>query len=135
MAVARNARSNMPPRNFGRRLAPQDRNFKGHNQPFRNFSQGGGSQNCLNAGGNGGNLSGNSGWQCLRCKGYHGHEPCRAGGITCYNCGKPGHIARDCRVAPHRSGESSQRQPLAGRVYALTVDEAVFSKEPTQEKK
>ncbi|MED6111415.1 hypothetical protein PIB30_052093 [Stylosanthes scabra] len=54
MAVARNARSNMPPRNFGRRLAPQGRNFKGRNKPFRNFSQGGGSQNRPNAGGNGG---------------------------------------------------------------------------------
>ncbi|MED6165583.1 hypothetical protein PIB30_100942 [Stylosanthes scabra] len=100
-------------------------------------------QNRPNAGGNGGYRSGNaprltsgqSGWQCLRCKGYHGHEPCRAGGVTCYNCGKPRHIARDCCVAPRGSWESSQRQPPAGRVYALTVDEAAFSKEPTQERK
>ncbi|MED6110208.1 hypothetical protein PIB30_040780 [Stylosanthes scabra] len=105
----------MPPRNFGRRLAPQGRNFKGRNQPFRNFSQGGGSQNRPNAGGNRGYRSGNaprltsgqSGRQCLKCKGYHGTEP----------------------------WESSQRQPPAGRVYALTVDEAAFSKEPTQERK
>ncbi|MED6124185.1 hypothetical protein PIB30_056748 [Stylosanthes scabra] len=90
-------------------------------------------KNRPNAGGNGGNrsenaprlTSGQSGWQCLKCKGYHGHEPCRAGGVTCYNCGKPRHIARDCRVAPRGSGE----------VYALTVDEAAFSKDPTQERK
>ncbi|MED6133855.1 hypothetical protein PIB30_032204 [Stylosanthes scabra] len=143
LAVARSARSNMPSRNFGRCFAPHGRNFKGHSQPFRNFSQGGRSQNRPNAGGNGGNRSGNAtrltsgqgGWECLRCKGYHGHEPCRAGGITCYNYGKPGHIARDCRVAPRGSGESSQRQPLTGRVYALTVDEAAFSKEPAKARK
>ncbi|MED6126292.1 hypothetical protein PIB30_076966 [Stylosanthes scabra] len=41
----------------------------------------------------------------------------------------------DCRVSPSGSGESSQRQPPAGRVYALTVNEAAFSKEPTQERK
>ncbi|MED6111413.1 hypothetical protein PIB30_052091 [Stylosanthes scabra] len=79
--------------------------------------------------------SGQSGRQCLKCKGYHGNEPCKAGGVTCYNCGKLGYIARDYRVAPCGSGESSQRQPPAGRVYALTVDEAGFSKEPTQERK
>ncbi|MED6157575.1 hypothetical protein PIB30_024416 [Stylosanthes scabra] len=46
-----------------------------------------------------------------------------------------GHISRGCRVAPSGSGESSQRQPPAGRVYALTVDQEAFSKDPTQERK
>ncbi|MED6109378.1 hypothetical protein PIB30_031993, partial [Stylosanthes scabra] len=42
LAVARNARSNMPSRNFSRRFAPQGRNFKSRHQPFRSFTQGGG---------------------------------------------------------------------------------------------
>ncbi|MED6196396.1 hypothetical protein PIB30_047001 [Stylosanthes scabra] len=143
LAVARNARSNMPSWNFSRRFAPQGRNFKSRCQPFRSFSQGGGGQSRPNAVGNRGYrsgdaprlMSGQSGRQCLKCKGYHGHESCRAGGIVCYNYGKPGHIDRDCRVAPRGPGESSQRQPPAGRVYALSVDEAAFSKEPTTERK
>ncbi|MED6157508.1 hypothetical protein PIB30_023705 [Stylosanthes scabra] len=60
LAVARNARSNMPSRNFGRHFAPQGRNFKSRRQQFRNFSQGGGRQNRPNAGGNGGYCSGNA---------------------------------------------------------------------------
>ncbi|MED6134767.1 hypothetical protein PIB30_040033 [Stylosanthes scabra] len=128
LAVARNARSNMPSWNFSRRFAPQGRNFKSRRQPFRSFFQGGGGDAPRL-------MSGQSERQCLKCKGYHGNEPCRAGGIVCYNCGKPGNIARECRIAPHGSGEPSQRQPPAGRVYALTVDEAAFSKEPATGRK
>ncbi|MED6141856.1 hypothetical protein PIB30_107602, partial [Stylosanthes scabra] len=53
METSRNVRTNLPPRYFDRNLAPQGRNFKGNNQPFHNFSHGGGSQNRLNNGGNG----------------------------------------------------------------------------------
>ncbi|MED6114435.1 hypothetical protein PIB30_080186 [Stylosanthes scabra] len=42
MTTFRNARTNLPPRNFDCNLAPQGRNFKRNNQHFRNFSHGGG---------------------------------------------------------------------------------------------
>ncbi|GJS44438.1 putative reverse transcriptase domain-containing protein [Tanacetum coccineum] len=39
--------------------------------------------------------------KCARCKGYHAEKgPCR----VCYNCQRPGHIARDCR-SPVRHAE------------------------------
>ncbi|PWA99583.1 zinc finger, CCHC-type, Retrotransposon gag domain protein [Artemisia annua] len=33
--------------------------------------------------------------QCANCKRYHPGE-CRAGSRTCYRCGEPGHISKDC---------------------------------------
>ncbi|GJR55815.1 reverse transcriptase domain-containing protein [Tanacetum coccineum] len=40
--------------------------------------------------------------KCTRCKSYHAEKgPCR----VCYNCQRPGHIARDCR-SPVRHAES-----------------------------
>ncbi|XP_016173878.1 uncharacterized protein LOC107616431 [Arachis ipaensis] len=39
--------------------------------------------------------------RCPRCKKYHSTRPCPAGLGVCYQCGKPGHIARNC---PHKKG-------------------------------
>ncbi|RYR28580.1 hypothetical protein Ahy_B01g052723 isoform B [Arachis hypogaea] len=34
--------------------------------------------------------------KCPRCKRYHPNRPYKAGLGVCYQCGKPGHISRDC---------------------------------------
>ncbi|MED6188545.1 hypothetical protein PIB30_086980 [Stylosanthes scabra] len=117
MATSRNVRTNLPPRNFDRNLAPQGLNFKGKNQPFRNFSHGSGSSNRPNNDGNGNQRQSNA--------------PRFPQG-NCYNCEKPGHQARDCLMGKSGPGQPSQRQP-AGRVFALNVEEVAFSKDPNQQ--
>ncbi|MED6199558.1 hypothetical protein PIB30_077053 [Stylosanthes scabra] len=115
MATSRNVRTNLPPRNFDRNLAPHSRNFKGNNQPFRNFSHGGGSQNRLNNGWNGNQRQNNAphfsqgrqGQACPKCGKFHGSEPCRLGGGNCYNYGKPGYLARDCHMGRSGPGQPS----------------------------
>ncbi|RYR48876.1 hypothetical protein Ahy_A07g034962 [Arachis hypogaea] len=34
--------------------------------------------------------------KCRKCKKYHPNRPCKAELGVCYECGKPGHIDRDC---------------------------------------
>ena len=47
---------------------------------------------------------------CGRCGGVHAYGRCRADGVTCYACGRLGHLARVCRAArPPQQQPSQQR--------------------------
>ncbi|MED6225888.1 hypothetical protein PIB30_097965 [Stylosanthes scabra] len=109
MTNVRIPKVNAPPRNFDHNLAPQGCNFKNNTQSFHNFNQGGGNQN-HNFGGSYDNQRPNNAIlppqyqqrpSCSNSGKFYGSEPCRFGSGNYYNCGKLGHIARDCK--PSRS--------------------------------
>ncbi|GJW64419.1 putative reverse transcriptase domain-containing protein [Tanacetum coccineum] len=73
--------------------------------------------------------------KCVSCNLHHPPEiPCRA----CFNCGLPGHMAKDCRVAPMMVNPINARNPTAalgaccgnngnqarGRAFMLGAEEA-----------
>lgn len=67
---------------------------------------------------------GNQKTSCIKCEKQHLGE-CRVGTGLCYQCGRPGHIWRDCPMAAvvSRSPQGSRyqpRQPAQARVYSLT---------------
>ncbi|GJS28297.1 reverse transcriptase domain-containing protein [Tanacetum coccineum] len=48
--------------------------------------------------------------KCVSCNLHHPPEiPCRA----CFNCGRPRHMAKDCRVAPRMVNQMNARNPTA----------------------
>ncbi|GJY14721.1 putative reverse transcriptase domain-containing protein [Tanacetum coccineum] len=50
--------------------------------------------------------------KCTTCNFYHPPEaPCR----TCFNCNRPGHLAKDCRVVPRNVNPVNARNPAAAR--------------------
>ncbi|GJS28676.1 reverse transcriptase domain-containing protein [Tanacetum coccineum] len=50
--------------------------------------------------------------KCTTCNSYHAPGgPCR----TCFNCNRPGHIARDCRVVPRNVTPVNVRNPTPAR--------------------
>nr|GEX31105.1 zinc finger, CCHC-type [Tanacetum cinerariifolium] len=50
--------------------------------------------------------------KCTTCSFYHPPEaPCR----TCFNCNRPGNIAKDCRVVPRNVNPINARNPAAAR--------------------
>ncbi|GJX00762.1 putative reverse transcriptase domain-containing protein [Tanacetum coccineum] len=61
--------------------------------------------------------------KCARCKGFHAEKgPC----IVCYNCQRPGHMARDCRT-PVRHAEPIRavRPRDRGRAFNVNVVDAL----------
>ncbi|GJR18027.1 putative reverse transcriptase domain-containing protein [Tanacetum coccineum] len=50
--------------------------------------------------------------KCTTCNTYHPPEvPCR----TCFNCNRPSHFAKDCRVVPRNVNPVNERNPTAAR--------------------
>ncbi|GJS69836.1 putative reverse transcriptase domain-containing protein [Tanacetum coccineum] len=52
--------------------------------------------------------------KCTTCNSYHAPGgPCR----TCYNCNRPGHLAKDCRSVPKNVNHVNARNPLVRACY------------------
>ncbi|GJW46121.1 putative reverse transcriptase domain-containing protein [Tanacetum coccineum] len=52
--------------------------------------------------------------KCTTCNSYHAPEgPCR----ICFNCNRPGHLARDCRSVPRNVNPVNARKPTFRACY------------------
>ncbi|XP_072087272.1 uncharacterized protein [Arachis hypogaea] len=58
---------------------------------------------------------------CVRCGRFHPYDSCKIGLGGCFNCGLPGHIARDCTRGSNPNAGQSQHQ---GRVFAVNAKDA-----------
>nr|XP_025608145.1 uncharacterized protein LOC112701621 [Arachis hypogaea] len=56
-----------------------------------------------------------------RCGRFHLYYSCKIGLSGCFNCGLPGHIARDCTRGRNQNAGQSQHQ---GRVFAVNAKDA-----------
>ncbi|KAL4315549.1 hypothetical protein AHAS_Ahas15G0196200 [Arachis hypogaea] len=45
---------------------------------------------------------------CVRCGNFHPYDSCKIGLGGCFNCGLPGHIARDCTRGRNQNAGQSQ---------------------------
>ncbi|KAF7812018.1 DNA-binding protein HEXBP-like [Senna tora] len=59
---------------------------------------------------------------CSKCGRSLGGRPCLFGQSVFYNCGKPGHFAKDCSQ-PKKTGDGA-KPPTKGRVFTLKGNEA-----------
>ncbi|XP_020967543.1 uncharacterized protein LOC107615450 [Arachis ipaensis] len=58
---------------------------------------------------------------CVRCGRFHPYDSCKIGLGGCFNCGLPGHIARDCTHGRNQNAGQSQHQ---GRVFTVNAKDA-----------
>ncbi|GKF38609.1 putative reverse transcriptase domain-containing protein, partial [Tanacetum coccineum] len=62
--------------------------------------------------------------KCTTCNSYHAPGgPCRA----CYNCNRPGHLARDCRSVPRNVNPVNARNPIVRACYEFGSTDHVRS--------
>ncbi|GJU12541.1 putative reverse transcriptase domain-containing protein, partial [Tanacetum coccineum] len=65
--------------------------------------------------------------KCNMCNTYHLPEGlCR----TCFNCNRPGHFAKDCRVAPRNVNPINARNPVARACYECGSTDHIKSAYP-----
>ncbi|GJT54037.1 putative reverse transcriptase domain-containing protein [Tanacetum coccineum] len=62
--------------------------------------------------------------KCTTCNSYHAPEgPCR----TCFNCNRPGHLAKDCRGVPRNVNHVNARNPTVRACYKCGCTDQVRS--------
>ncbi|KAL4329720.1 hypothetical protein AHAS_Ahas13G0328300 [Arachis hypogaea] len=58
---------------------------------------------------------------CNGCEYFHAYDSCKIGIGECFNCGLPGHIAKDCPRGRNQNAGQNQHQ---GRVFAVNAKDA-----------
>ncbi|XP_057728738.1 uncharacterized protein LOC130944430 [Arachis stenosperma] len=58
---------------------------------------------------------------CVHCGRFHPYDSCKIGLGGCFNCGLPGHFARDCTRGKNPSAGQSQHQ---GQVFTVNAKDA-----------
>ncbi|GJU17708.1 putative reverse transcriptase domain-containing protein [Tanacetum coccineum] len=65
--------------------------------------------------------------KCTTCNSYHAPGgPCR----TCFNCNRPGHLAKDCRGVPRNVNPVNARNPTVRACYECGSTDHARTKEP-----
>ncbi|KAL4381048.1 hypothetical protein AHAS_Ahas04G0094500 [Arachis hypogaea] len=107
----------------GKYFHPRGQSFK--RGGYTPQSQGGFGKNNQNqfqyAKGRGNQCKNSPDLSCVHCGHFHPYDSCKIGLGGCFNCGFPGHIARDCTCGRNQNVGQSQHQ---GRVFAVNAKDA-----------